>query len=212
MSKPKPKFYVVWKGRRTGVFDTWAECNEQVKGFAGAVFKSFPSRGAAEKAFAGDEGAVMAGEIFSSALSGEQVALIGTPIPDSIAVDAAWNTFTKVLEYRGVHVTTGLELFRQGPFDHGTINVGEFLAIVHALAHCKKHRLTLPIYSDSRNAIAWVRDKQARTNLQRDEHNAMLFELVARAEKWLRENEYVNAVLKWETEAWGENPADFGRK
>jgi ribonuclease HI len=212
MTKPKPKFYVVWKGRRTGVFDNWADCNEQVKGFAGAVFKSFNSRSLAEQAFAGEPSDGITDNIFSSNLSQEQLALIGTPVRDSIAVDAAWNTFTKVLEYRGVMTATGVEIFRQGPFENGTINIGEFLAIVHALAHCRKHGWTLPIYSDSRNAIMWVRDKQAQTELQPDEKNKILFELVARAEHWLRENNYENEVLKWETEAWGENPADFGRK
>ena len=76
----------------------------------------------------------------------------------------------------------------------------------------KKHNITLPIYSDSRNAIGWVRDKQARTNHDRNDKNTKLFELIDRAIKWLKENEYENEVLKWETKAWGENPADFGRK
>jgi ribonuclease HI len=33
-----------------------------------------------------------------------------------------------------------------------------------------------------------------------------------RAEKWLLSNEFSNEILKWETKAWGEIPADFGRK
>jgi ribonuclease HI len=86
------------------------------------------------------------------------------------------------------------------------------LGIVHALAHCKKNNLKLPIYSDSRNAIGWVRDKEARTNHTRSNRNTKLFELLDRAVKWLKDNEYENEVLKWETRAWGENPADFGRK
>jgi ribonuclease HI len=39
-----------------------------------------------------------------------------------------------------------------------------------------------------------------------------VFELIKRAEEWLSTNSYVNHILKWETEQWGENPADFGRK
>jgi ribonuclease HI len=90
--------------------------------------------------------------------------------------------------------------------------MGEFLAIVHALAHCKKHNITLPIYSDSRTAIAWVRNRLAKTTLERTAKNARVFELIQRAEDWLCTNTYVNHILKWETELWGENPADFGRK
>lgn len=42
------------------------------------------------------------------------------------------------MEYRGVYVRTGQELFRIGPYPDGTNNVGEFLALVHALALLKK--------------------------------------------------------------------------
>jgi hypothetical protein len=37
-------------------------------------------------------------------------------------------------------------------------------------------------------------------------------EMIERAEKWLKENRYSNKIVKWETELWGEVPADFGRK
>lgn len=43
------KVYAVKQGRQTGIFDTWAECQEQIKGFSGAVYKSFTSREDAEK-------------------------------------------------------------------------------------------------------------------------------------------------------------------
>ena len=45
------KFYVVWKGRETGIFTTWAKCKSLVDGFGGAKFKSFPTLGEAESAF-----------------------------------------------------------------------------------------------------------------------------------------------------------------
>lgn len=35
------KFYAVKKGKQTGIFNTWAEAQDQVKGFSGAQFKSF---------------------------------------------------------------------------------------------------------------------------------------------------------------------------
>lgn len=43
----KKKVYAVKKGRTTGLFMTWADCQEQVTGFPGAVFKSFEDPNAA---------------------------------------------------------------------------------------------------------------------------------------------------------------------
>ena len=95
----------------------------------------------------------------------------------------------------------------------GTNNIGEFLAIVHGLALLKQKGLrTMPIYSDSRNALSWVKQKQCKTKLPRDSQTEELFGYIERAEKWLRENTYANPLIKWETEQWGEIPADFGRK
>jgi ribonuclease HI len=116
------------------------------------------------------------------------------------------------VEYQGVDTKTQKALFSAGPFEDGTVNIAEFLAIVHALAYCKQRGITLPIYSDSRNAIGWVADKQVRTKHTRTETSEKLFQLIDRALAWLNNNEYVNPILKWETRAWGENPADFGRK
>jgi len=99
-----------------------------------------------------------------------------------------------------------------GPFPLGTVNIGEFLAIVHALAYLKKNNNSLPVYSDSRTAIKWVKDKAVKTKLPRNTKSEALFELLDRAIAWLKNNEYPNIVMKWETEFWGEIPADFGRK
>lgn len=203
---PQQKFYVVWKGRETGVFETWEECKAQVHEFPQAKYKAFKTLDEAKEAF--DVGAAS----LERAESKESAKLVEKPIVESIAVDGAWNTITGDVEYRGVDLNTGKEIFKQGPFKNGTNNIVEFLAIVHALAYCKKLNLKVPIYSDSRNAINWVRDKQARTKLERETANQKLFELVDRAIKWLNENEYDNQILKWETGTWGENPADFGRK
>lgn len=208
----KQKFYVVWKGQNPGIYESWDECNAQIKGFPGAEFKSFKTRAAAEEAFTSAPNEFIGKDIFETELTGEQLKLIGDPVEDSIAVDAACNTMTGVLEYKGMHIKSGREIFHQGPFEGGTNNIGEFLALVHALAHCKKNNLQLPIYSDSRNAIGWVKNKEVRTNHKPSDKNKHLFDMIARALKWLNENEYTNQILKWETRAWGENPADFGRK
>lgn len=208
----KQKFYVVWKGRETGIFNTWDECTKQIHGYAGAVYKSFKTRQLAEEAYKSSSKEFIGKDIFETELTEEQLQLIGDPILDSISVDAAWNTFTGVVEYQGVDTKTQKVLFHAGPFEDGTVNIAEFLAIVHALAYCKQKGIALPIYSDSRNAIGWVADKQARTNHARTATSEKLFQLIDRALAWLNANEYSNPILKWETRAWGENPADFGRK
>jgi ribonuclease HI len=116
------------------------------------------------------------------------------------------------MEYQGFELHTGRLLFKKGPFQDGTNNIGEYLALVHALALLKKHQSDLPIYSDSITAISWVKKKKANTKLEATPRNKELFELLERAEKWLKENTFTNKILKWETTEWGENPADFGRK
>ena len=209
----KPKWYVVWTGHVPGVYTSWDVAQRQISGFPKAQYKSYESQAAAERAFA--EGPID----LVVATSRSSTPRVPKPTHDrsgvvlpSISVDAACNMTTGVMEYRGVDTETEAEFFRMGPYEDSSNNMGEFLAIVHALAHCKKHNITLPIYSDSRTAIAWVRNRHAKTTLERTAKNARVFELIQRAEDWLCTNTYVNHILKWETELWGENPADFGRK
>ena len=131
---------------------------------------------------------------------------------NAVAVDAACSGNPGIMEYRGVDTKTQAEIFRIAPIKDGTNNIGEFLAIVHALAFMKQRNLSLPVYSDSKIAMSWVRQKVCKTKVPRTSHNEKIFELIARAEQWLHNNTYPNPILKWETQAWGENPADFGRK
>ena len=204
----KVKYYVVWKGRRTGVFSTWEECAAQVQGFAGAQYKAFVSRPAAEKAYRGQY-AAHAGK---PAPQREWLFSPHPPIPESWCVDAACSGSPGRLEFRGVDLQTRRQVFRKGPYQHGTNNVGEFLAIVQALQMFQKRNLPLPVYSDSSTAIGWVKKKHCNTALVADDQNAMLFALIRAAEKWLAGNAYINPILKWDTQAWGEIPADFNRK
>ncbi|MEW5677175.1 ribonuclease H family protein [Flavobacterium enshiense] len=209
----KPKFYVVWKGRITGVFSSWDECKAQTNGFEGAVFKSFESKKLAEEAYHSlSSNYVGKNKKVVNSLSKEELALIGEPIEDAIAVDGAWDNTTGLVEYQGVYIKTGEVLFHVGPLEDGTINMVEFLAIVHALALSKQWHWKVPIYSDSKIALKWFKDKKASSNHPPSEKNKKLFEMLARAKKWLENNTYENELLKWETKAWGENPADFGRK
>jgi ribonuclease HI len=132
---------------------------------------------------------------------------------DSISVDAACSGNPGLMEYQGVDTKTKEKIFYQGPFLMGTNNIGEFLAIVHALALYKQKGFhNRPIYSDSVTAMGWVKKKKANTKLEQNAKTAKLYELILRAENWLKQNSYSNPIIKWETEDWGEIPADFGRK
>jgi len=200
----KKKFYVVWVGREPGIYPTWAECAEQVSGFSGAKYKAFESEVQAKEAY--HQG--------WEAFIGKSTPLSLPPevIADSISVDAACDGSPGNLEYRGVHTDTGRQLCHVGPLKNGTNNLGEFLAIVHALALLKKQGKTNPIYSDSRTALAWVRQSVVRSKLPRTEETEHVWSLADRALAWLENNEYPNALLEWETDKWGEIRADFGRK
>ena len=115
------------------------------------------------------------------------------------------------MEYRGIDLATGAVVFHFGPM-HGTNNIGEFLAIVHALALMEKQGIRKTIYSDSHNAILWVSKKQCKTKLERTPQTAQLYNVIARAELWLKTHAFRVPIIKWETRKWGEVPADFGRK
>ena len=132
-------------------------------------------------------------------------------IKEALCVDAACSGNPGPMEYRGVHIPSGKEVFRFGPIQ-GTNNIGEFLAIVHALALMQQKGVNMPIYSDSVSGMAWVRNRKAKTTLSRTPDTEQALELVARAENWLRTHHFQVPILKWETEKWGEIPADFGRK
>ena len=206
----KQKFYAVWTGRKPGIYTSWDECKKQVEGFDGAQYKSFESKTEAENALKRNYYAVV--NPSTKQASNGKLIKIPKPKHEALVVDAAWNTKTGDMEYQGKYLQNKLYVFKKGPFQDGTNNIGEFLAIVHALAFLKQHNSDLPIYSDSKTAIAWVKKKKANTKLEPTGRNDELFDLLERAEKWLRDNNFSNKILKWETEDWGENPADFGRK
>lgn len=204
----KGKYYVVWKGRRRGIFSSWEECAGQVLGFPNAEYKAFASRQEAERALRGEYATC----VEQATPTPRQLFAPPPPVAESYCVDAACSGNPGKLEYRGVHTASRREIFHQGPFENGTNNIGEFLAIVHALGWMKSRGIAAPVYSDSEIAIEWVRAGRCRTRLRADESNAPLFDLISRAERWLQENGVTVPLLKWDTAAWGDIPADFHRK
>lgn len=202
------KYYVVWEGVNPGIYNTWEECKANITGFPNARYKSFKTKQEAIDAYR--TGFISSTPQKSKATSSSPRSNI---IQKSISVDAACSGNPGDMEYRGVVTSSGKEIFKMGVFKQGTNNIGEFLAIVHGLAYLKaKKRQDIAIYTDSKTAMAWVRNKKANTKLKKTAANTELFELITRAEKWLHQNAYSNAIIKWETKAWGEIPADFGRK
>ena len=200
----KQKFYVVWKGNNPGVYQSWEKCQNEIKNVNGALFKSFASLEEAKKAY--DQGY----EEYKQSL--DYINISDGPELNSISVDAASSGNPGVMEYQGVDTNTKEILFKMGPFNNATNNIGEFLALVHGIAILEKDLKKKIIYSDSITAMSWVRKKRCQTKLVRNKENVELFILIDRAIVWLKENKYSAIIKKWETKNWGEIPADFGRK
>ena len=206
----KQKYYVVWKGVSPGIYTSWTDCQLQIKGYDGAQYKSFDTLEEAEHALASSP-------FHYIGKNTSQKEDIPKQLPENfdmncVAVDAACSGNPGPMEYRGVYLLTGQEIFHFGPV-YGTNNIGEFLAIVHALALMKQKNISMTIYSDSRNALSWIKQKKCKTKLERTTKTEELFQMIERAENWLKTHTYSEIpVLKWETEEWGEVPADFGRK
>lgn len=220
----KEKFYVVWHGVEPGIYTNWKDCEKQVKGFDKALYKSFGTKQEAEEAFYSSPYDYVGSKATKAAPKKAVLSDVPTyrsdtvlPLPlevtsNAIAVDAACSGNPGAMEYRGVDLKTGAQIFHYGPV-FGTNNIGEFLAIVHGLALLKQKGITnLSIYSDSRNAMNWVAQKKCKTKLELNPKTEELFDLIHRAETWLKNNTYNTPIIKWETERWGEIPADFGRK
>jgi ribonuclease HI len=205
------KYYVVWDGHEPGIYDSWTKCQLQIKGYPHAKYKSFKTREAAEAAFHGtyEENITRGSKAKKPAGLAEEFKQ--EIVWDSICVDAACSGNPGKMEYQGVHTQDGSQIFHQA-FPMGTNNIGEFLAIVHALAMFEKTGQDTPIYTDSRNAMLWVKAGKCRTKLKRNATTQPLYQVIQRAEKWLATHTFKNPILKWQTERWGEIPADFGRK
>ncbi len=213
----KRKYYVVWKGVEPGIYTSWTDCQLQTNGYEGALYKSFATQEEAEEAYASSPFSYFQRKTSTSPSSKPSThsavpyQLPQGVIENSICVDAACSGNPGPMEYRGVYTATGQQLFHYGPIE-GTNNIGEFLALVHGLAFLKQQGWDMPIYSDSRNAILWIKQKKCKTKLKRTQKTATVYDLIARAEKWLQTNSYQTPIYKWDTQKLGEIPADFGRK
>ncbi len=213
----KQKYYVVWVGRKPGVYANWADCQEQINKFDEAKFKSYETKAAADEAYkAGWKKHWGQGKgkqsIGSFKLKSSGVETTEEIDYNSISVDVGTSGNPGPVEYKGVDTQTGEVIFAKGPIKKGTNNLGEFLAIVHGLAYLQKMESNKTVYSDSVNAIKWVKQRAVSSTLPRDESTKEIWDLVDRAVHWLKTNKYSNKVAKWQTKQWGEIKADYGRK
>lgn len=216
------RYYVVWVGRQPGVYDTLEDAMEQVDDYPGATFKSFSSAQAAANAYRNGVAREDKQDLSNLLLGSQRTNMPSAGKPDYFsfpeidlkgwAVDASCQGNPGTMEYRGVDLMSGKELFRVGPFRKSTNNIGEFLAIVHALALMESIGEQHTIYTDSVTGMAWVRNRKVKTQLKREPVNEKSFQMMERALSWLNTHTYSSRILKWQTEVWGEVPADFGRK
>jgi ribonuclease HI len=237
----KQKHYVVWEGKVPGIYTSWADCQMQTNGYPQAKFKAYESAAEAQAALArgwkasfasakaaagASAGSGSGGSSASGSSAGGSAATKGAKsaksaangnlpaqvVLDSISVDVGSKGNPGIVEYKGVSTRTGEVIFEHPPIAKGTNNLGEFLAIVHALAYLKQRGSTMTIYSDSMTAMSWIRKQAVATTLPRDASTKEIWTLVDRALSWLHNNTYSNPILKWDTKAWGEIKADYGRK
>lgn len=226
MSTRRNKWYVVWVGQEPGVYDSWSECQEQIANYPGARYKSFDTQDEAVAAYRGrmEDHLNLVRQIVQHTPRPKPIEPGGpkdySSIPgirlDAIAVDGACSGNPGVMEYRAVRVADGAEIFRIGSRRNlvGTNNIAEYIGMIHLAAMlAAKGDFNTPIYTDSRNTFAWLRRGHSKTTLARDERTAPTLDLLERADAWLAANGPIrNPILKWQTELWGEIPADFGRK
>ncbi|NDV64022.1 reverse transcriptase-like protein [Bacteroides sp. 224] len=124
-----------------------------------------------------------------------------------IATDAAHSTKRSITEYQGINIETGERLFYRN-LGNQTVNIGEFLAVIEAVKYIIENDFQPRIiYTDSKTAMAWYRNKSTASNKRNKElQKAEIFLKAFAADVDTIE------VLHWDNKSWGETPADFGNK
>jgi ribonuclease HI len=214
------KHYVVWVGNNTGVFDNWAETQKATSGAKGAKFKSFPNITEANKAFTESYELHYGNSDGEKSTSGKIKVKITKKLDLKayLTVDAAYNG--KESEWRGVMCGTDFphepEIFRSPVHSGGSNNIGEFLALIEGICYLlKSNQLHIPIYSDSKTALAWHRNKEHKSTVIDNKINDPVM-----MNKFFKSFDFLNGkakelnyiLEKWHTKEWGEIAADFGRK
>lgn len=197
MAKNKNKYYVVWRGRETGIFDSWEACRASIDGFQGAQYKGYPTW---EEAHEGHINGYW-NETIIRKIDAADTEVIKRSFITDVQCDAEGTMTYSILDNE-----TLTYIYQSPKYLDANNNVGQFIAIVHALAHLARTSDTRPIYTTSDTAIAWTKKRECNTRLCRTLNNTNLFDLLIRANSWIANNSFANQILKWNTASWGNPP------
>ncbi len=160
------KYYVVWKGRKKGVFTDWDTCKQQVDGFAGARYKSFKTRNEAEAAFSGKA-------ITPGTTTPKKKTASGSVNTHTASDVAAIKVDTKIFTDGGCEPNpgeagSGIAIYRNDQVSElwyglynpaGTNNTAELNALHHALMIAKEElgqNKSVVIFCDSKYSIQCI--------------------------------------------------------
>lgn len=211
----KNKFYVVWKGRDTGIFTSWSEVNELIKGFSGAEYKSYADQETAELEFSlgSPKGRSNDENHTTTKLKEEPSDDHKAPDHECLTVDGSYLGGKKIMQYRCVWNQSKEEVFSTKPIEGGNQNIAEFLALVGAMKYrVSTKQYDLHIYSDSQTALSWVRNCKIKSSYDLSQLDEVVQERIYGALKFIAKSGVRKNLYKWDSALWGDIPADYGRK
>lgn len=126
---------------------------------------------------------------------------------EGITVDAAHSEKKRITEYQVVDLKTGDRLFYNN-LGNQTTNIGEFLGLMASIKYIIENDFHPRIvYTDSVTAITWFNNKKTASKKKNTE--------LQRSEIFLKVMDCDVSTIEvkhWNTNEWGEIPADFGNK
>ena len=151
------KFYAVRKGRQPGIYTTWPACEEQIKGFPGAVYKAFPTKAQA-LAFAGEGLPGLTGLPPADTLpatDGIHIWVDGSCLPHGNGhLHFGW-AYVILDGERELHRASGHDVPAEAR-RHRNV-AGEIQAVLQALEWCRAHDIaTATISFDYQGLASWV--------------------------------------------------------
>ncbi|MEY8370480.1 ribonuclease H family protein [Aerococcaceae bacterium 50-4] len=176
------KYYAVKKGKTPGIYRSWPDCQKQVKGFSGAVYKSFTSLEAAE-AFMGN-----GSQNESQTKQGEEIRWLvkagnNTQLDDqtmSVYVDGSFDKKSGYFGYAGVVLYQDqIKNYKGGRNTEGLAKMrnvaGEIVAAMHAVKIAKDAGVkNLVIFHDYMGIAEWaLKSWQAKNDYTKDYQNYM---------------------------------------
>lgn len=114
-------------------------------------------------------------------------------------------------EIRGVDISSGKIVFNKSISWRTTNNIAEYLAIYVGFLYVDSLGKDMVIYSDSTNAISWIRNGKCKTGFHSTDPKQQQ-NIIKAESRTTSDWKNVKSVRFWNNKEWGENPADFGRK